>query len=352
MDAPPPLHGLTLAQVSEFARRQLPRGAGAARALYGQWMKTGAFDPAACGLGALAQAAWMQAFSCDLPAVSRVLREEREGDYGPVVTAKAVLKLADGAAVECVHIPRGRGRFSLCISSQVGCKMACGFCETGRMGLRRQLSADEMVAQVLVARHRLGWQVDNVVFMGMGEALDNAPALLACLAILADPAGCGIPLQRMTVCTVGHVPGIRALAAAGLTRLGLAVSLNAARDELRSQLMPINRRWPLQELQTALREYRPRPNFQLAVHYCLMPGMNDAPEDVDAIADFVRPLGRAMVNLIPYNPGSISLTRPPRDEEVSAFASALRAQGLMVRKRITKGASVMAACGQLSTRGV
>jgi 23S rRNA (adenine2503-C2)-methyltransferase len=132
-----------------------------------------------------------------------------------------------------------------------------------------------------------------------------------------------------------------------MKRLNLSISLNAANDKLRSELMPINRVTPLSELQNALLSYRPRNNFVLGVNYCLMPGINDAAEHVREVAEFCRPIGRVMVNIIPYNPGNVPIARAPSDEETDAFIHALRDEGLPVRKRITKGRSVMAACGQL-----
>ena len=341
------IHSFTSDGLMAAAKKLLPSGAGCASAIYRRWLAEGVYEPEAEDMTQRSAEAWRIHFSASLPSVIRRQNEQQATEHGIATTSKAVLKMADGAEIECVHIPRGRGRFSLCISSQVGCKMACSFCETGRMGLVRHLSAAEIVSQVLVARHVLGWQVDNLVFMGMGEALDNQEALFQALAILCDDRGLGYAAHQLTVCTVGHVPGIRALAQAGFTRLGLAVSLNAARDELRSRLMPINQRWPIAELQEALVAYRPRKNAQLAIHYCLLPGMNDSREDARAVADFLKPLGRSMLNLIPYNPGSISLTRAPEEAEITQFISWLRSEGVRVRRRMVKGRSVMAACGQL-----
>jgi 23S rRNA (adenine2503-C2)-methyltransferase len=215
------------------------------------------------------------------------------------------------------------------------------------MGLLRHLRTDEIIAQLLVARHRLDWPIRNIVFMGMGEALDNAENVLHALRVLNDQAGLAIGQERLTVCTVGHVEGIRLLEEQGLKRLNLSISLNAANDTLRSEIMPINRRTDLSALQEALIAYRPRRNFALGVNYCLLPGLNDSPADARAVAEFCRPLGRVLVNLIPYNPGSTPLTRAPEEAEVERFIAWLRAEGLPVRERVTKGRSVMAACGQL-----
>lgn len=306
-------------------------------------MLQGRFEPEDFGLGPQACEAWRAEFSFDLPEVVRV-----KSDDGPQgTTSKMVLRLRDGLEAESVCIPMGRGKYTLCVSSQVGCKMGCAFCETGRMGLLRHLTTGEIVAQWLVARHRLNWPVRNVVFMGMGEALDNADNVIQALRVLNDEAGLAIAQERLTICTVGHLEGIRRLNSLGFRRLNLSISLNAANDSLRSEIMPINRRTDLRTLQRALIEYRPRRNFALGVNYCLLPGINDGRADARAIAGFCEPLGRVLVNLIPYNPGSMPLTRVPREEEVERFIGWLREDGLPVRQRITKGRSVMAACGQL-----
>jgi 23S rRNA (adenine2503-C2)-methyltransferase len=338
-----PIHGLTSAELVDLSRERLSRGHGRAQRIYRQVMLEGRFEPEAFGLGSEALAAWAAEFSFELPEVVAIKSDE--GDRGE--TSKMVLRLQDGLEVESVRIPMGRDRYTLCVSSQVGCKMGCAFCETGRMGLLRHLATDEIIAQVLVARHRLGWRFRNIVFMGMGEALDNARNVIQAIRVLNDQAGLAIGQERLTVCTVGHIEGIRLLQSEGLKRLNLSISLNAANDLLRSEIMPINRRSDLSELQKALVTYRPRRNFALGVNYCLLPGINDTEQDARAIAKFCEPLGRVLVNLIPYNPGTRPLTRAPEDHEVEEFIGWLRAEGLPVRERVTKGRSVMAACGQL-----
>ncbi|MEM9190576.1 MAG: 23S rRNA (adenine(2503)-C(2))-methyltransferase RlmN [Myxococcota bacterium] len=347
--APIQVHGLTRGELRREARRVLGHGAGVYREVYRQVFAEGLFSPerlvVASGqrLGARAIGEWRRAFRADLPEPVTV--REEPGALG--TTGKAVLRLADGLEIETVSIPMGRERRTLCVSSQVGCKMGCTFCETGRMGLLRRLTADEIIAQLLFTRHRLGWEFRNVVFMGMGEALDNFPALAQALQIMTDPSGMAMAQERITVCTVGDVDGIRRLARLGYKRLNLAVSLNAARDELRRRIMPINQRYPLARLQAALADYRPRRNFWLAINYCLMPGINDQPEDLTAIAEFCRPIPHAMLNVIPYNPTVSPLTRAPEAEEVNQFVRGLRAVGVRVRRRTTKGRTVHAACGQL-----
>jgi 23S rRNA (adenine2503-C2)-methyltransferase len=274
-----------------------------------------------------------------------------DGEFGR--TSKAVMELADGATVECVLIPSPSGPATLCISSQVGCRMACAFCETGRAGLTRNLSSAEIVSQAVTSRVSLGWEFRNIVFMGMGEPLDNFDGLSGALAVLFDQAGLGFAQERVTVCTVGLVPGIAKLKALGYRRLGLSVSLNAPDDAIRSALMPANRSGGLEALAEALAAYPPRRNFVLGVNYCLIPGLNDGPSAAAGIAAFVDRVGRALVNVIPYNPGSAPLGRAPDDAETDAFVASLRSAGLDARVRSPRGRSLMAACGQLggSPRG-
>jgi len=311
--------------------------------VYQTALATGELRLESLSLSAEASAGYRRHFSLELPQVARVITED--ADTG--TTAKATLRSSDGLEYECVHLPMGRDRSTLCISSQVGCKMGCEFCETGRMGLIRNLSSAEIIGQLIVARSQLGFDFRNVVFMGMGEALDNVDAVIAALRIMSDPGGLAIGLDHITVCTVGNVAGLQRLSAAGFTRLNVSVSLNAASDDIRNSLMPVNRRTPLAELQQALIAYRPRKNFAFGINYCLLPGINDSADDIAGIAEFCRPLGRVMVNVIPYNPGTTPITRAPTEDEVVDFIAGVREAGLAVRRRITKGRSVMAACGQL-----
>jgi 23S rRNA (adenine2503-C2)-methyltransferase len=171
--------------------------------------------------------------------------------------------------------------------------------------------------------------------------------VIRALHVITDASGLSMAQERITVCTVGHVEGINRLAEQRFKRLNLSVSLNAPNDALRNELMPVNRRTPLAVLQQALVAYRPRRNFALGVNYCLLPGLNDQREHARQIAEFCAPLERVMVNLIPFNPGTAPITRAPTDEETELFIGWLREEGLPVRRRVTKGRSVMAACGQL-----
>lgn len=326
------------------ARLRLTRGHGRAREIYRDAVFSGRFDPDRHGLGKEAAEGWRKYFRLGLPAVTRTVEED--GALGDP-TVKAVLALEDGLEVECVRIPMAPGRTTLCVSSQVGCRLACAFCETAKLGLLRNLTPSEIVAQVVVARVTLGWSIRNIVFMGMGEPMDNADAVVQALRVLTDRRGLSYGQQRITVCTAGRPDGLEKLARLGLARLDIAVSLNAATDEKRDRLMPINRRFPLAELQRALIAYPRRKGYVYAVNYCLLPGINDTRDDARAVAEFCRPLGRALVNVIGYNPGSKPLARAPSEGEVTRFTDWLTDEGIPARRRVTKGRSVMAACGQL-----
>ncbi|GBC84486.1 putative dual-specificity RNA methyltransferase RlmN [bacterium HR11] len=262
-------------------------------------------------------------------------------------TVKYVLRLTDGAVVETVFMPRPDGRATVCVSTQVGCPMGCRFCVTGAMGFGRNLTAGEIVGQVLVVRadhpEVVGW---NVVLMGMGEPLLNLDAVEKALDILWDPRGLGIGPRHTTVSTVGIVPGIRRLMTRPV-RPRLAVSLHAPEPALRARLVPVERKYGLFELMQALREVPLETRREwVTIEYTLIGGVNDRPEHARRLARLVRPL-RCKVNLIPYNPAPIFPLEEPTPEAVEAFARILRSHGLTVTVRQNRGRRVMAACGQL-----
>ncbi|MBK6683779.1 MAG: 23S rRNA (adenine(2503)-C(2))-methyltransferase RlmN [Deltaproteobacteria bacterium] len=342
MDGPIDLLGQPGPELAQLAKRHLPSGHGIWREIYRDALR-GEFEPERYGLNERSAAGWRAHFRLELPKVVRVLEEPTEGFDD---TVKLVLRTQDGMELESVRIPMGGDRYTLCVSSQVGCKLACAFCETGKMGLLRDLTVPEIIGQVVVGRS-LGKPIRNIVFMGMGEPLDNLDNLVQALKVLNDQWGLSFGQERITVCTAGVPAGLERLGRLGWKRLDLAISLNAAEDTLRDRLMPINRRHNLAELQAALVAYPRRKSFVYAINYCLMPGINDRPEDAVAVAEFCRPLQRALVNLIPYNPGSSPLTRAPAEEEIERFITWLKDAGALVRRRVTKGRSSMAACGQL-----
>jgi 23S rRNA (adenine2503-C2)-methyltransferase len=278
---------------------------------------------------------------CDLSLPETTVHRSGDG-----TTHKFVLRLADGARVESVSMSTEK-RTTLCVSSQVGCALMCRFCATGLMGLQRNLRADEIVAQVVLMGDALGWEDDrfNIVFMGMGEPLANLPAVSEAIRILHDERGLNIGARRITVSTSGLVPQIGQLAAMGL-QVGLAVSLHATTDELRSQLMPVNRRWPLAELLDAARDYGEAVGRRVTLEYTLIGGVNDRPEDADRLARFARALP-SKVNIIPYNPVPGMAWKRPSAATIEAFAARLYPHAPAVTVRNTMGGEIWAACGQL-----
>lgn len=331
---------------SDFLRKLklvVPSASGAAGKLYARVFETGVFDPEAEGLDLKAAELLRSRFSVGLLQVCS--RAEEQGEAG--LTVKVAFRLADGHEIESVAVPMFGDRHTLCVSSQVGCARACAFCQTGTGGLVRNLSSAEIVSQVLSASLALSIRFRNIVFMGMGEPLDNLENVLKAIEILREQRGLSYSLERITVCTSGNVEGLRKLGGAGLKRLNVSISLNAARDELRNTLMPINRAYPLALLSEALMAYPKRKNFVFGVNYCLIPGLNDGEADIAAIAAFAEKLGRALVNVIPYNPGFSPIGRAPTEQEIALFIETLRMRGVPVRRRLEKGRSLMAACGQL-----
>jgi len=264
-------------------------------------------------------------------------------------TAKVLYRLPDGATIEAVDIP-DRDRRTFCVSSQAGCALACSFCVTGYWGAGRNLTAGEIVAQVLGLRRDGGLVIGdglNLVFMGMGEPLHNLENLKDAIDLLAET----ISLRRITVSTVGVVPGIAAMAG-WERRPNLAVSLHAPDDTLRSRIMPINRTYPLRELFAALDRYPLEKGRRITYEYILIQGVNDAPRQADQLAKLLA--GRkAKVNLIPVNPDPVlgAAMVPPADAVVQAFQERLYRHGLTATVRRRRGDDVAAACGQLRAFG-
>ncbi|MEJ2311894.1 MAG: 23S rRNA (adenine(2503)-C(2))-methyltransferase RlmN [Gemmatimonadales bacterium] len=261
-------------------------------------------------------------------------------------TVKHLWRLEDGEHIESVLIPTS-DRLTLCLSSQAGCALGCLFCATGHFGFRRQLSAAEIAAQfrdaARFARSEWARAVDNVVFMGMGEPLANLEAVHGSLDVLHG--GFGVGARRITVSTVGLVPGILELARRS-EQFGLAVSLHAPDHDLRARLMPIERRYPLPELFEAIREYARLRGRRITFEYTLIDGVNDATTLAGQLASLLRGLS-AFVNLIPLNPIPHVDWQPSPPERVAAFAETLRARGVEAAVRTPRGRDIAAACGQL-----
>jgi 23S rRNA (adenine2503-C2)-methyltransferase len=251
------------------------------------------------------------------------------------------------ARVEAVFVP-SEGRQTICISTQAGCAVDCHFCLTAQLGLVRNLTAGEILAQVLLTleEHRQSLAPrTNVVLMGQGEPLLNYEPVMAALRILLDPGGMGVAPRHVTLSTSGIVPGIERLAQEKV-RPKLAISLNASTDEERDAIMPINRKYPIETLLAACRKYPLRPWERLTFEYVLLGGFNDSVEDARRVARLTSGM-RAKVNLIPWNPGELPY-RPPVAERIEEFRGVLAAKGVPAFVRYSRGQDVNAACGQLA----
>jgi 23S rRNA (adenine2503-C2)-methyltransferase len=277
------------------------------------------------------------------------LLTEREADGG--ATLKALLRLGRRRVLESVLMGYP-DRVTACVSSQVGCAMGCGFCATGQMGLEGNLSAGEIAAQVVWARRAAARlpettprRLTNVVFMGTGEPMANYRATRDAISRLLDPAGMNLGARHVTVSTVGLVPGIRRLAA-DHPQVGLAVSLHAADDELRNELVPVNTLWPLPELEAAVADWRYRTHRRPSIEWAMIRDVNDDERQASLLAPIARRLG-AHVNLIPLNPTPGSPSQPTTPGRMRAFVDVLRRSHVNVTVRDTRGREIDAACGQL-----
>jgi 23S rRNA (adenine2503-C2)-methyltransferase len=264
-------------------------------------------------------------------------REERARDG----TVKALLRTAERHAVESVLMRYVDGRRSLCISSQSGCPLTCTFCATGRMRFAHNLTRDEIVDQALHFR-RMG-PVDHAVFMGMGEPMLNLDAVLSACELL--PA-LGITSRRTAISTVGWIPGIERLTASGVP-VRLALSLHAPEDALRSELMPVNERYPLDDVLAACRAHWAATRRRVFIEYVMLAGVNDRYEQALALARLLSPREAFKVNLIPYNPTDSPYEGSSR-QAIAAFRSVIEGMGVRVTVRLTRGRDIAAACGQLA----
>lgn len=280
--------------------------------------------------------------------------ERQEAEDG--ATTKLLLTLSDGAKVEAVLMRspadprRGSGpRATICVSSQAGCAVGCPFCATGELGFTRNLSAGEIQDQVRVARQILraeGRELTNIVYMGMGEPLQNVDAVFASIDGLVDPKRGGIGQRRITVSTSGVVPGIERLARER-PQLNLAVSLHAARNPLRDLLVPLNRKWPVESVIAAASGHARSTGRRTTFEVTMIDGINDRPDDAASLATLLRGSG-AHVNLIPMNAVAHTPWRESTPERIEQIAEQLRAAGLTVTVRRNRGREAGAACGQLA----
>jgi 23S rRNA (adenine2503-C2)-methyltransferase len=275
----------------------------------------------------------------------KVVNVDFNAEGAEVTEGKRPLK---PASVEAVFMP-SEGRQTICVSTQAGCAVDCQFCMTAQLGLIRNLTAGEILAQVLLPleehKERLAPRT-NIVLMGQGEPLLNYDAVMAALRILLDNSGMGIAPRHATLSTSGIVPGIERLAGETL-RPKLAISLNASNDEQRDALMPINKKYPLRVLLEACKRFPRGAREYVTFEYVLLGGVNDSPEDARRVAKMMTDLGRVKVNLIPWNPGALPFAEPDQGR-VAAFHKILLDRGVPVFTRYSRGRDVMAACGQLA----
>ena len=259
-------------------------------------------------------------------------------------TEKALFETHDGRPVEAVLMRYRDGRRSLCVSSQSGCPLTCTFCATGAMRFGRNLTASEILDQALHFRRKE--PVNHAVFMGMGEPLMNLDAVLAACERLPDV---GIAHSHTGISTVGWIPGIDRMAEEG-PPVRLALSLHAADEALRSELMPVNDRYPLRDVLDACLRWHDRRKRQVFIEYLMLDGVNDRYEQALALADLLEPRHAFKVNLIPYNPTDSDYRGSGRDA-IAAFRAALEQRGVRTTVRVTRGRDIAAACGQLAARG-
>jgi len=288
----------------------------------------------------------------ELPNIKKALRS------GYDQSVKFLCELRDGREIEAVLMPE-KARLTLCLSSQVGCAQACVFCHTGRMGLTRQLSVAEIVGQLLLAQRwvaanpewlhdvRLspGTRISNVVFMGMGEPLDNVEAVSQAVTIMTDPYGLALGLAHISISTAGHLEGIKQLYAAH-PKARLALSVHSAFESKRSRIMPINKRWPLAAVVGWLREHLGCDGPPVMFQYTMIAGVNDSDDDAEALRALTSGLN-AKINLIPLNDVATSRMSAPAPERIQAFRDHLHRAGIRVMVRYSKGQDIAAACGQL-----
>ena len=263
-------------------------------------------------------------------------------------TTKGLFALADGAEVEAVLMEHFGERNTVCISSQAGCAFACSFCSTGQAGFTRQLEATEIFDQARYFARLLAKQnrrITNIVFMGMGEPFHNYEAVMGAVSLLNDGQGFGLGHRHITISTVGLVPQIERFANEGI-QVNLAISLHAPNDEIRSSIMPVNKRWALDELMATVKAYIEKTNRKVFFEYIMLEGVNDRPQDAEELARLMRgPLYH--LNLIPYNSTPDAALGSSGDERIRAFAAILEAKGVANTVRVPMGRDIAAACGQL-----
>ncbi len=271
--------------------------------------------------------------------INEELRKSTDG------TMKFLWKLPDGAFIESVMIPAGERR-TVCVSTQAGCKFRCPFCASGQKGFLRNLSPGEITGQVIMVQRETGERVTNVVFMGMGEPLDNFPNLARAIRTMNRAEGMGIAARKITVSTCGLVPGIRQLKDLGL-QIELSVSLHASNDKLRDVLVPVNRKYPVAELVSALQEYFADTGRVITLEYALIKNVNDSVKDAEQLAGIARKI-KAKINLIRCNFAGSKDFEASSERAAEVFRRKLQDRGVTSTLRRSRGADIEASCGQLA----
>jgi len=262
-------------------------------------------------------------------------------------TEKYLLRLEDGSVIETVLIFSSRGRITECISSQVGCKYNCLFCESGKKGFTRNLTVSEILNQVLFVKKKMQSNPHNIVFMGIGEPLDNYDNVIKAICILNSKEAFNIGARKITISTCGIIPAIRKLQECNW-QVELSVSLHASENKLRSYLMPVNNKYPLYDLIEVCKNYVKKTNRQITFEYILIKGINDSLNYADKLARLIGGFN-FKVNLITFNPTSGSLLQSPDISQIKSFKEKLLVKKIPTTIRISKGSDISAACGQLKS---
>jgi 23S rRNA (adenine2503-C2)-methyltransferase len=274
------------------------------------------------------------------------LPETKESRLSADGSIKFAFHTSEGHLIESVFMPE-KGKATLCLSSQVGCKMSCAFCVTGRIGFIRDLTVAEIVGQVMAMKPHMGnSRLSNIVFMGMGEPLDNVDNLLKAIEILEEPSGLDVSRRRLTISTVGLVDGLRRI---DLKKAQLAISLNAATSATRTRLMPINRVYPLQDIVGYVKSLKGMGRSRVTFEYVMLKGVNDSPDDARQLADLLAGV-RCKINLIPYNESPYSEFKSPDKGSVDNFQSYLIGRHLTAIVRDSRARDIGGGCGQLGMK--
>jgi 23S rRNA (adenine2503-C2)-methyltransferase len=339
----PPMNilSMTYNQIVEEMKSSFGKGAFHAAALYREVFKKGnrAFITAP-EFAASEDLAKKLAVAVTIPSFRIIASRKNDGGVTKFATT-----LGDENIIETVILP-WHNRTTVCVSSQVGCAMGCAMCQTGTAGFVRNLSVEEIISQIYVARFEFNLHVDNVVFMGMGEPFDNFDNVLQAIRVLSDQRGFAISPRAITVSTAGVISGIEKLATLNMPTLRFAVSINAADNDLRSLLMPINKKYPLADLKKALSSLPLGRDGVIFVEYVLIAGVNDSPELALKLVDYLQEL-KVRVNVIAFNQSDLLPFTSPTPEQVKKFCDILTENHLFVRIRQSQGREICAACGQL-----